>query len=516
MGLSTISGEIQAQPLNDNFSYLGNKIEKLYIYNVLDYGAVGDGVIDDTAAIQAAHDAILSSTSGKGVLFFPTNIYRTTSTIDIDVNCVIVDGNGATILSDGGAVCLNLVNSFVPNNSDTIPNQYAGIWGQSCNEIRNLKLNWKSGANAIAIKLLGFDLNPSGVMDNRASVSMVQMSHVYITGFTYGLYLGAFTFNSIFIGGAIGCQYDVYVPTGVVQGFERHSFFGTTLGGGIDGATNLAVYNAVAEGLMTFDSCSFDYSDTIFDLLNGAKISCNGCHFESLTYADYWFKLQGDGAMLNISNSEIMCQGDVTHALFYVNPDVAEGGLALHNVLLSPPMVSITSYANTYHDFCLVEGGGNVVAENIPTYSQAAPLNISQTVNLLPSYGFEAAPYGLTLSGGAAISSAKAKDGTYSLLIPVGATADTTFIGQWSGKRLTLSCWGYAEAGESGYVGVVAQDNNGTQIGYAFSITVNQIGWNFYCLNNIISMPAGTTKLYLVFTGGVGNIYFDDVVMNVF
>lgn len=44
------------------------------IFNVRDYGAVGDGVTDDTAAIQAA----LTATPGGGILFFPNGYYLVT------------------------------------------------------------------------------------------------------------------------------------------------------------------------------------------------------------------------------------------------------------------------------------------------------------------------------------------------------------------------------------------------------------------------------------------------------
>jgi len=46
--------------------------------NVLDFGAVGDGVADDTAAIQAAID------SGAGSVYAPTGIYKITSTVNIN------------------------------------------------------------------------------------------------------------------------------------------------------------------------------------------------------------------------------------------------------------------------------------------------------------------------------------------------------------------------------------------------------------------------------------------------
>jgi len=50
------------------------------VFNVKDYGAVGDGSTDDTTEIQAAIDA--ANTAGGGVVFFPPGTYRTTSTLD--------------------------------------------------------------------------------------------------------------------------------------------------------------------------------------------------------------------------------------------------------------------------------------------------------------------------------------------------------------------------------------------------------------------------------------------------
>ena len=48
--------------------------------SVIDYGAVGDGVTDDTAAIQAAINAISST---GGLVYIPPGIYKTTASITI-------------------------------------------------------------------------------------------------------------------------------------------------------------------------------------------------------------------------------------------------------------------------------------------------------------------------------------------------------------------------------------------------------------------------------------------------
>jgi hypothetical protein len=50
------------------------------VFNVKDYGAKGDGITDDTAAIQAAINAAVT---GKGVVFIPSGAYICTSTLTV-------------------------------------------------------------------------------------------------------------------------------------------------------------------------------------------------------------------------------------------------------------------------------------------------------------------------------------------------------------------------------------------------------------------------------------------------
>jgi hypothetical protein len=60
-------------------------------YNVRAYGAVGDGVADDTAAIQAA---VVALSATGGVLYFPTGTYLISMAIAITADGVSVRGDG--------------------------------------------------------------------------------------------------------------------------------------------------------------------------------------------------------------------------------------------------------------------------------------------------------------------------------------------------------------------------------------------------------------------------------------
>lgn len=78
-------------------------------YSVKEYGAIGDGVVDDTAAIQAAADAAFAA-NGDATLYFPAGTYRTTDTLNILCQ---IDGRGATLSYQGSGTAL-IVGTVTP------------------------------------------------------------------------------------------------------------------------------------------------------------------------------------------------------------------------------------------------------------------------------------------------------------------------------------------------------------------------------------------------------------------
>ncbi len=68
------SGSIPLAELDSNFTYLGKFA--LGSVNVMNYGSIGDGMTDDTSAIQAAINAVPTTTQEGYEVFFPPGRYK--------------------------------------------------------------------------------------------------------------------------------------------------------------------------------------------------------------------------------------------------------------------------------------------------------------------------------------------------------------------------------------------------------------------------------------------------------
>lgn len=84
--------------------------------NVKDFGAVGDGTTDDTAAIQAAINAV---TSTQRTVYIPGGTYKVTSTLTIPIEMTIYGTNraGTNINYDGSGAAITTTADGTPNLS---------------------------------------------------------------------------------------------------------------------------------------------------------------------------------------------------------------------------------------------------------------------------------------------------------------------------------------------------------------------------------------------------------------
>ena len=87
--------------------------------NVLDYGAVGDGATDDTAAIQAAVTATIAA--GGGIVNLNVGTYKITSPINLSSNVVLKGvGKYQTILAEGALTFIVQAQGSLSNSPQTL------------------------------------------------------------------------------------------------------------------------------------------------------------------------------------------------------------------------------------------------------------------------------------------------------------------------------------------------------------------------------------------------------------
>lgn len=95
------------------------------VFNILAYGATGDGTVDDAPAIQAAITAAI--TAGGGIIWFPAGSYLIDSTIQVySATNVIFQGQGVLVNGVSNAPMVRFRNSNYCGTHPTL--QWIGNW----------------------------------------------------------------------------------------------------------------------------------------------------------------------------------------------------------------------------------------------------------------------------------------------------------------------------------------------------------------------------------------------------
>ena len=276
------------------------------VVNVKDYGAVGDGVTDDTTAIQAAISAV--SVSG-GTLFFPTGSYKVTSEISMTISeSVHIAGYNAKLVFSGlsaGEYALTLQGSY-----------------GSATSITGLTANERAGTTTLADTLSKGDIIRVKESGRRDPAAGITLSAVTLTT-EITLTADASVFTSTDVGKSI-------IPT---SGGGTVYITGYTSGTELTGV----VGNNDAMGSLTYTSGSWGFTELFapsrpsyikgeFLTIDTANTSTDELIFDeplTTTYTDsYTYAETYTGGSLTLEGLQIECTEDVTGLYLYELCDV--------------------------------------------------------------------------------------------------------------------------------------------------------------------------------------------------
>ncbi|MCC8065783.1 MAG: right-handed parallel beta-helix repeat-containing protein [Clostridiales bacterium] len=155
--------------------------------NILDFGAVGDGITDDAAALQAAIDEVTSYEDG-GTVYLPAGIYR--------VETWIILKSNLTLYMDDDATILNGINTSSGTSIIFMNGEYTGS-GSACEWERIYNLSFIGGT---------IDMNGELNAAQTAPVNLpavVSSTGAFAMGYATNVTFSGVTFRDSFNGHAI-------------------------------------------------------------------------------------------------------------------------------------------------------------------------------------------------------------------------------------------------------------------------------------------------------------------------
>lgn len=277
-----------------------------------DFGAVGDGVADDSSAIQAAHDALKAAGGGELHLL---QKHKINTKLTIDASFVSLVGHNTKIDAS----------SILTGEAMLITGTVNPPYYQANKELRGIELIGDTTqsygrAGTIGVRFAGS--NPTGP-------AHINCYGLNIHHFEVGRQFETSAYAINFLGCDVWrCTTLDYVPSTGADYGERLTFIGGTMY-----QANTGVKNSGAVCDMFYFGVSIDACQRICTTDNKGTTFFKGCHFESGGWEteDYWFYVAGAGAVIDVSGSRLMARAamnQTTSELCYSHSDVSHGGIS--------------------------------------------------------------------------------------------------------------------------------------------------------------------------------------------
>ena len=504
--------------------------------HVKDYGAVCDGVTDDSAAITAANTA---ATSAGKTLVFPQG------TCNVGNASFIIDAYYTQWISDGGRTILSWSSMTAEGYAIRVMTSFDTYYHQ--------QRKWKTAIEGIHLsggshgaEYSGTGLDIYGDSDN--ILNGMQFNNIAVYGFTNALNfennVWFVTFNHLSVYWGSITTPSTYENFGETMVFNN-CFFGDSTGNG--GMT-------VNHSIFRISNSSFDNYPLILN--NDAQVAIDGGHFENPgAVADtHYFAEINNEAALYLNGTSILHNAPSggsarTKALFKVNTSSgSSGGLFMNNVRYGN-----FSHADNYNTlttenhYVLAEGTGPVTCHNCSmfAFSNYQYQGLGAGANQLQNQGIEGTGSGSTAGwyqnttwGGTAThtaiaaTSAEAKTGSYSLALASTYTSGaeayrsvvTRPIPVKTGDVVTGGMWrkGNFTSGTGHIIHVLRfYDSSGAEVtgsGANYYSSSSPSGdWQYWNFGYIV--PAGAVSVSLQIAVGVASgtvtVYVDEARLDI-
>lgn len=349
------------------------------IASVVDFGAVGDGTTDDTAAIQAALDAAYQ-------VFLPTGIFRITSTISIsDDGSLIGEGFGSVILND--AVTRGV---FTDGNNVTIASLRVIGDGSTAGHVDGRgAIHCENASNVIIDNVKVVDARSTGI--SIGSCTNVQISNFIVDNtLEHGVYLADsdrvnVTNGNIYNAGQLE-------PATVPQGTGFKIAACTDIAANNVQTYLSRAYGCIVEGYITKSAERINLNNVsaqggasgysglrITNYVNGLNV-LGGFYRGEYGITDY--SSDGIGIPENIYLSNVRAQGGTSYGLrvYYGNNVNVFGGQYISGTSETIHIDSTAGIVNIFSNAVVTNGGTNTFGYSIDSTGDLIPIKSTQTI----------------------------------------------------------------------------------------------------------------------------------------
>jgi hypothetical protein len=346
------------------------------VKNVKDYGAVGDGTNDDTAAIQAAildddvgFNGIYQSNLTAGTILFPAGTYKITSTIDVD--------------STPSSKFLGEANALLTATFDGYIFDVDGGFNPSGHSFENLRFSNSNSTNVtsgcikingtigVSIKDCVFGLT-GGIGVNTDAAQCVTVYNCQFTGTGTGS--GSIGFNAGNAGASINCDY-----TDLGVAIRHHNVCLTVLGGrfevngaGIQLGIDESGSNASSSGVV-ISGCSMESNNIHIEIFTATGVKIEGVNASSFLGPNTHGLLVYNGSNIYINSSGFAGSAPSVGSIVFLS----DGDNDVFNVVCTnvsgiaagwvvPNAIDTTSWVNTDYTAAFTNKYNLYTSVNVP------------------------------------------------------------------------------------------------------------------------------------------------------